>query len=364
MICDYGHGLMEGLIDTMSYAGFKDLILVRKRRNAKWSDARIRAISLPLRVVSDEEPLGIKSIISVAAYLIIATFIGTLVVAKHRLDTVIGVFAFPQGLAALLIATITHRKAVIFTDGGDIDVIFRNTLVRAIGPAYLRRAAVVTALNESKRNSLISLGIRAEVCPTIGVNVSDFEHVPLDEKERHHILYVGRLSREKGPDILVRALSRLNQRGVRFEALLLGDGPLRNEIDGTILGTGIGNVVQTKGYVPHSEVHRFYKRKAIFVLPSAREGVSVSLLEAMSSGCLCVVSDIPDNREVIQNMKNGITFRAGDEEDLANKLEWAMEHLASLQSLAANARHIAERRYSIEAVGSGLRSILSRLEAH
>lgn len=362
VICDYGHGLIESLCETLTYAGFRDCVLVRKRRHVWSPDARIRVISVPLRVVGEEEPIGIGSIMSVMAYLIVTTFVGAIMVVRHRLDTVMGVFAFPQGLAALLIGEITHRKVVILTDGGDIDVLLRKALIRAIVLICLRRATLVTALNDSKKNQLLSLDVHAHTCPTIGVDASHFEYVPLGEKERHSLLYVGRLSREKCPGILIKALNRLRQRGVCFEALVVGDGPLRNEIDDTTLSIGMESLVGMKGYVPHSEIYHFFKRSPIFVLPSTREGVSVSLMEAMSSGCLCIVSDIPDNREVIKNMHNGITFRASDEEDLADKLEWAIEQLPKLQFMTANARHLVERSYSVEAIGSGLRSILSKLD--
>jgi glycosyltransferase involved in cell wall biosynthesis len=129
-----------------------------------------------------------------------------------------------------------------------------------------------------------------------------------------------------------------------------------------VLRLGMTDTVMMERHVPHPSVHRFFEESAIFVLPSRREGVSVALLEAMSAGCLCVVSDIPDNKELVQHMDDGLTFRLNDEEDLAKKISWAISQSPStLAPMTAKARELVERKHSSRTVGNNLNLIISRL---
>jgi glycosyltransferase involved in cell wall biosynthesis len=117
-----------------------------------------------------------------------------------------------------------------------------------------------------------------------------------------------------------------------------------------------------EGYVPRSEVHRFYGKSAIFVLPSRHEAVSTALKEAMSSGCLCIVSDIGDNLEVVRPMFNGFVFHLDDAKDLADRIcEVLSLPNSEIARLTSNARETVEKRYSIQVVGKTLRKIMSEL---
>jgi glycosyltransferase involved in cell wall biosynthesis len=352
---------LNSISQTLNSTEFEERVLIRKRGRTVWRDARTRVISLPLHVYSEEAPLGFASIISLIAYFVLATIVGTIAVIKIKLNTILAVFAFPQGVVATLIGALTHRKVVIQTDGGDVDIFLESPLVRPIILASLRRAAAVTAQSTTKVNRLLSLGINASLCPVIGIDTSRFEYVPTEEKEKGLVLYVGRLSREKCPGILLKACNRLNQSNVGFKLFILGDGPLRNEILESVSEMNLKDLVTVKGYVPHSEIHTFLEKSSIFVLPSMREGRSVALLEAMSSGCLCIVSDIPDNRDLIRDMENGITFRINDEEDLANKLQFASQNFPRMAHLTRNARRQVEDKHSIQAVGKKLEQLLSEL---
>jgi glycosyltransferase involved in cell wall biosynthesis len=321
---------------------------------ADWHGHVNRTITLPLHVFKEHDPVSMGSIFSTIAYSLITILVGTITVLKCRLDTILGVFAFPQGFVAVLIGQITRRRVVLLTDGGDIDVFLRSPLIGSLIVISLRRADAVIALNKSKANHLLTYGIQARISVAFGVDTLRFGYVPFQEKQKWLILYAGRLSSEKCLGTLLKACEELHRKQIGFELLLLGDGPLRHQIIDAASQAGIQDLFSIKGYVPHAEIHEFFRKAAIFVLPSAREGVSVSLLEGMSSGCVCVASDIPDNLEVVQDMYTGITFRVNDAQDLANKLYWVISHPWMLESITRNARHKVQEEYSLQAVADTL----------
>lgn len=361
IFCDYHPGLLEALSRTFEQAGLTTRVLIRKLDKAKWRDANSLVIDLPLRVIGEEEPLRLASFLSALAYLIVAGVLGVFFVLKGRVKLVLAVFAFPQGLVALVVGRLTRRKVVILTDGGDIDIFLKRPLIRTIMLGCLRAADVVTALNKTKSSALSHYGINSELCATIGVDVNQFKYVPFGDKDKWVLLCVARLVPEKRLDVFLKACEILHKEGMDFSVLLVGDGRLRSEIASQVGRMGMAKVVSLKGYVRHSEIQELFARTPIFVLPSIREGVSVSLLEAMSSGCVCIVSDIADNLEIVHDMETGITFHADDETNLTDKLRWAMLHPSELANMTTSARDRVERDFSFEVIAVKLGSILSRL---
>jgi len=361
LFCDYHPSLLDVLCEALDHAGLAERILIRKRGSTEWGDGKTRVVSLPMRVFGEGDPPSFASVLSLIAYLIMATAVGTFLVMRRRLDAIVGVFGFPQGLVAVLVGLLTRRKVAVLTDGGDIDVLLGKRLTRQLMLFSLRRANSVAALNETKAHRLVSLGLKAKLCRIEHVNTSRFAYAPMADKEEASVLYVGRFSDEKCPEVLVKACNRLWREGVNLKLLMVGEGPLKSKIADTVAKMGMTDATVLKGGIPHSEIHRFFREASVYVLPSRREGVSVSLLEAMSSGCLCIASDIPDNRELIQHMYNGILFHVDDVEDLATKVKWAISNPSEVGPMVSRARYLVEDRYSLQAVGKTLGILVSSL---
>jgi len=164
---------------------------------------------------------------------------------------------------------------------------------------------------------------------------------------------------------MIETLRILRQRGALVKLVMVGDGPLKTHIEKTAASLGIDELLTMTGYVPNNEVHRFYQKSAIFVLPSRREAVASALLEGMSSGCVCIASDIADNMELVHPMLNGLLFHLNDAEDLANQILNVLsfpEH--EVARLTSNARQMVERTYSVEVVGKALGEIFSGLSTN
>lgn len=371
LFCDLDPGPINAFFKLLDNVHVEERVLIRKHNYGLgkfssatriWKGYGTTIVNLPLEVSRLEEKVGLAMILSMLVYLIVATTVGTFEVIWHRLDAILAVYGFPQGVVAVLVGRLTSRKVAILTDGGDIDVLLERPVVRSIMLVALRKASVVATQNNAKAGKLLSAGIKAEICTIYGVDTSRFRFVPPERKERASILYVGRLSAEKSLDLLLKACYGLRQEGTRFKLLLVGDGPLREQISETVSRLKMAEFVQVDGFVLHQKVGEYFERSAVFVLPSIREGLSSALLEAMSSGCICLVSDIPDNIEIIRDGYNGLIFHSKDERDLTKQLQRAISQpLKNANVISFNARNMVETQYSVKAVAKSLDRVLSKL---
>lgn len=132
------------------------------------------------------------------------------------------------------------------------------------------------------------------------------------------IAMVGRLWRQKNPACFIDAAAKVLERRSDVRFFLLGDGELRESLDERIRAYGIASHVHILGW--RKDIPNLLAGLDIFVLPSRWEGLSLALLEALSSGLAVAASDIPGNRDLVAHEVNGLLFRDGDSEDLTVKL--------------------------------------------
>jgi glycosyltransferase involved in cell wall biosynthesis len=96
--------------------------------------------------------------------------------------------------------------------------------------------------------------------------------------------------------------------------------------------------------VGQRDLPRWYHMADIYISPSHVDGTSVTLLEALASGLPCLVSDIPGNKDWIEEGVNGWTFRDGDVDDLAEKILSAIKNRRSFGKIGKVARKTAEEK--------------------
>jgi glycosyltransferase involved in cell wall biosynthesis len=164
------------------------------------------------------------------------------------------------------------------------------------------------------------------------------------------ILYVGRLERYKGLDLLFDAVRGLP--GVRI--IVVGDGEFRPELERTASGLQVA----FEGFRP--SISSYYDDADIFVNPSrGPEGLPMVSLEAMAYGIPCLFSDLQVHREISESGNGASLFRLGDENSLRDCLQLLLSDDNYRQTIADNARKIVSAKYSSQAA---LRGYLNAVE--
>jgi glycosyltransferase involved in cell wall biosynthesis len=229
-----------------------------------------------------------------------------------------------QWLASMLVAP-TARKPIVLTLHGSgsagrfQDLQFMAKAPRPAG-ALLRRARVVIGVSKQLTEAARSVGARDARWIPNGVEIPAEVGEEADPPE---VLYVGRLSPEKGVEEFVEATRGLN-------LVVAGDGPLRSHVPGAL------------GFVPRPELEPLYARAAVAVFPSRVEGFGVACAEAMAHGRAVVASAVGGLRDLVQDEETGLLVPPGDPKALRAAIDrlLADEELRRRLGLAAR-EHVA-----------------------
>lgn len=137
-------------------------------------------------------------------------------------------------------------------------------------------------------------------------------------KKIFNIIYVGRLSKEKGIFVILKALKEINKKN-RFIFNLFGEGPEKKSIEKFIKINDLNKVISLKGFVSNKRL--IFKNADLFINASLWEGLPNALVQSINYNVFPICSDAPGgNMEVIKNGKLGISFKTNNENDLKNKI--------------------------------------------
>jgi len=212
------------------------------------------------------------------------------------------------------------------------------------------RSAFTVAISEFTRSQLCRWAshddwakIRVVRC---GVDRAflDADRVPIPDAPR--LVCVGRIVEQKGPLLLVEAVGRLRDEGVDCEVVLVGDGPLRVEVERLSARLGLGDRVRLVGSLGNAEVRRAVLDARALVLPSFAEGLPVVLMEALALGRPVISTYVAGIPELVEPGRNGWLVPAGSAEALAVAIREAvqaptdrLEAMGRLGAARAAARH-------------------------
>lgn len=138
------------------------------------------------------------------------------------------------------------------------------------------------------------------------------------ERERSGILFVGNVTLQKGFPTLVQAFNRLGNSGLILNVVGAYSPKFINHLSKQ--GLNFQNIV-FHGHMNRSDLARMYLSNDIFVLPSVHDGWGMVVNEAISFGCIPIVSNGAGAGQLIQNGVNGFTFISGDTNDLLEKIQ-------------------------------------------
>jgi glycosyltransferase involved in cell wall biosynthesis len=160
------------------------------------------------------------------------------------------------------------------------------------------------------------------------------------------IICVANLLHSKRIDILLKAMAAIAEEGYPCRCIILGQGPLKDELERISRELGLSSVVSFLGY--KDDVRPYLNIGDMFVLCSRQEGLPLTLGEAMACGLPCVVTDVGGNSEIVLHGHTGMIIAPGSDEELAKAIKYLFEHADERLRMGKNARKRVEEFFDIE----------------
>jgi glycosyltransferase involved in cell wall biosynthesis len=261
---------------------------------------------------------------------------------------------FQTSLAAALVARASRLPLVTSVQIAGLDLmpqpgrLLGTAYERTVGRFILSRSARVIAPGPSVRDHLVRLGTAPERIAIVPNGVDLRRFWPRHEMARNDppvIAFVARLIVNKGPDTLLTALLQLRREGLTFKAVVIGDGPLRQQLEQRALP--LGKAIEFLGQQPDVAPH--LRQADLLVRPSLTEGMPLGILDAMASRVCVIASDIDGNRDLVTHDRNGILFPVGDAPRLADAIRELLRNPVRRTELA-RAGHETAQGYGWESI--------------
>lgn len=273
----------------------------------------------------------------------------------NRSDAICSHWLVPAGAIGAAIARLTGKPHVVVEHSGAMHLLSRVTGGRLIARFVVSASERVVAVSGDLRSKLVALCPQAKdkvlVIPMGVEECKQDDGCELEsESSRFHgcipptgsskpvVLFVGRLTRVKGVDVLLRAM----RHGVRARLVIAGDGDQRSHLES--LARDLSIDATFVGQVDSTERNRLLGDCTALVIPSRvladgrTEGTPVVCLEAMAADRPVIAARVGGLAEIIVDGQNGLLFEPGDEVALAAKLNLLIRDSALRDKLSMNAR--------------------------
>ena len=299
---------------------------------------------------------------------------GWRLIRSERIDVIHAHWLIPQGVVGAALSRFTGKPLVITAHGADVYGV-GGRLQTALKRWALRSSTHITAVSTDLRDAIERLRQGdADPVPvaviSMGVDTALFHPSRRDPclKERIAgdgplLLFVGRLAEKKGVRYLIEAMPAILERFPEAKLLIVGGGPLEAELREQVRTSQLGDRIIFAGARCPEELPPYYASADLFVGPSVvsdgdREGVPVSFMEAMASGCPILASGVGGIRDLIQDGKTGVLVPERDPGSIAEQACGLLAHPALRRGHAIRARRSVRRRYSSGAVAGRYAEVL------
>ncbi len=271
-------------------------------------------------------------------------------------DGVASFSLFPHGCFALVVGRLCGVPTHLGIIGIDLDV-HAKAWYGSVTVALLRRFDAVSVPGTVYARELAELGVPARTVERLvnPIPETGYDPVPPTAEKAYDYLWVGRFAPEKDPVLFVETVAELVDDDPDATAVMLGDGRLRPEVERAIADRGLSDNVHLAGWV--DDPRAYYADARVLVLTSRRDALPLTLLEAMTSGVVCVAPTVGNVPDLIDDGRNGLLVPNPTPSEFARAAKRLEREPGLYERLARAAPEISDE-FSPETAAEDWRSIL------
>ncbi len=280
---------------------------------------------------------------------------------------------FAAAVAKVLARLLGRRTVLIVENHGDFEVsLFLQRrvrwpglyrwLMRRTARFALRHADLLRAISGSTQEQLQRWAPGKPIVrfPT-WTDIEVFLEAGVQEGQRQpEIVYAGVLIPRKGVHHLIRAFAQVVPKFPQARLAIIGraENPAYAEgLESLVAELGLDSQVEFVKELSQAKLAQRMRRGLVFVLPSVSEGLGRVVIEAMATGMPVVGSRVGGIPEMVQEGVTGFLVPPGDEEALAERLRWVLEHPQEAETMGCRAREFARTFFSHDAYVAGYRRL-------
>lgn len=250
---------------------------------------------------------------------------------RYNPDLYMGYYVLPGACSALLAGSLLGRPACYQMTGGPVEISggekfggrmvrdlqpYRLSLLEHLGMAVIRQFDLVVVRGSKARRLLERHGLDGRVTIITGsVNPPRFRaQMPRDID----MVFVGRLAKIKQPWQFVEVLSAVRRSVPDVRAIIVGQGPLMDELKSKVMEFGLSENIEFFG--KRTDVEAFLLRSKVIVLTSRSEGLSIAMAEGMASGVVPVVANVGELADLVDHGTNGFLITPNRIDEYATRI--------------------------------------------
>ena len=257
-----------------------------------------------------------------------------------------------SNLLAVIALGLRARPKLVATTHGWIANSFRRKLMRALDKLILRRFDRVILVSRAMSTLLPKWWIpRSRVVVLhnallVGSYGNGVVRIPASTDRVVRMLGVGRLSPEKGFDLLLRALAEVVSEPIRYELVIAGIGPMEDALRDLALRLGISDRVKFAGFV--ADMPKLYANCDVVIQSSLTEGMPNVLLEAALLQVPIIATDVGGSAELVDHNITGVLIPAGSIPGLVSAMRRFASDRQSFDKMAGQARDRVIKEFSFD----------------
>lgn len=273
---------------------------------------------------------------------------------------------FPLAMAAHILSAPRARLTVATWHHDLIKHARFNKMIQPLVESFLDKIDVIIVTAPAIIENTPVLFKRRHKCRVIPLGIGEERFSPddavpaiADKLREPHVLFVGRLVYYKGCDVLIEAISKVDA-----NLAIVGEGPLRGELEALSAKLGVADRVQFFGRVSDEELAHLYRASSIFVLPStlATECFGLVQVEAMLNGKPVINTNLPTGVPWVSlHNETGITVAPGDPDALADAIKLLLNDVHLRQKLGGQGAARAQNMFTLKRHVKAMSELYSEL---
>ena len=277
----------------------------------------------------------------------------------------------PNGILGVTLKEIGvfEGKVVTVFHGYDISSYLRKH-GHAVYNGLFMKGDMFLPISERWKNRLIELGCSEQkiVVHRVGIDTGKFCYLPRKPGKDGtvRLLTIARLIEKKGVQYAVRAVADVLKRYSNIEYTIVGDGPIKNTLEGLIEELNVGKNVKLLGWRHQEEIIELMKHTDVLIAPSVvsedgdEEGIPVVLMEALAQGMPVLSTQHSGIPELVQDGESGFLVPERNVAALEEKLAYLVKHPEMWQKMGRTGREYVERYYDIDKLNDILVELYQR----